>query len=66
VLTSELWAIRRSVEPILERICQMFLRLRGDSSKLTIIWDEITLQDLLEQAHAELYRAQANAITNGE
>lgn len=66
VLTSELWAIRRSVEPILERICEMFLRLRGDSSKLTIIWDEITLQDLVEQAHAELYRAQANAITNGE
>lgn len=63
-LTSELWAIRRSVEPALVRICELYLRMHGDSSKPQIIWDEITLQDLVEQAQAELYHAQAAALKN--
>ncbi len=64
VLTSELWAIRRTVEPVLVRICELWLRMHGDSSKPRIVWDDITLQDLVEQAQAELYRAQAAALKN--
>ena len=59
LLTSELWAIRRGVEPVIEQICEMWLRLRGSSEKPTIVWEDICLQDLVEEAHAELYRAQA-------
>jgi hypothetical protein len=33
--------------------------LQGSSAKPTIVWEDISLQDLVEEAHAELYRAQA-------
>lgn len=62
LLTSELWAIRRTVEPVLEQICRMWLRLNGDSSLPKIVWEDITLQDQVEEAQAELYRAQAAQI----
>lgn len=64
VLTSELWALRRAVEPALEQICTLWLRLHGDSSVPKIIWDDITLQDLVEEAQAALYRAQASQLLN--
>jgi len=66
VLTSELWALRRAVEPALMRICTLWLRLHGLAVTPKIVWDEITLQDLVEEAQAALYRAQAAQISNGE
>ncbi len=66
VLTSELWALRRAVEPSLLRICTLWLRLHGSAVMPTIVWDEITLQDLVEEAQASLYRAQAAQISNEE
>ena len=62
LLTSELWALRRAVEPVLRRICTTWLRLEGYLDKPRIVWDEISLQDLTEQAHAGLYRAQTAQI----
>ena len=62
LLTSELWAIRRSVEPVLLRICEMWLRLNGYGCEAEIVWDDISLQDTVEEAHAELYRRQAEKI----
>ena len=59
LLTSELWALRRTVEPVLVKICQTYLALEGMDPTVEIIWDEISLQDITEQAKAELYRAQA-------
>lgn len=59
LLTSELWALRRSVEPVLRKICRLWLRLEGFSDEMEIVWDEISLQDTLDEAHARLYRAQA-------
>ena len=58
LLTSELWAIRRAVEPALERICTLWLRLNGYACAPTIVWDEISLQDLTEEAQAGYVRAQ--------
>ena len=58
MLTSELWAIRRAVEPALRRICSLWLRLSGYGCEFEIQWDEISLQDTLDEAHAALYRAQ--------
>lgn len=66
LLTSELWAIRRAVEPALERICTLWLRLRGCGCTPRIVWDEISLLDLVEEAQAQLLRAQTNALTAKE
>ena len=64
MLTSELWAIRRAVEPALERICELWLRLNGFGGKPKILWDDICLQDLVEEAQAALYRAQTAQLVN--
>ena len=62
ILTSEITAVRRSLNPVLERICDMWFKLRGEKADYEIIWDEINLQDAVEEAHAELYRAQARSL----
>ena len=59
ILTSELWAIRRTVEPAIEKICRMYLALEGLDNRVEIHWDDISLQDITEEAKADLYRAQA-------
>ncbi len=59
ILTAEIWAIRRTVEPVLRRICKTFLALEGLDDRVEILWDDISLQDMTEEAQAELYRAQA-------
>lgn len=66
LLTSELWAVRRTVEPVLRRICQTWLRLEGYGGEAEIVWDEISLQDTLEESHAQLYRAQAAQLMKEE
>ena len=59
LLTSELWALRRTVEPAMRKICQTFLALEGMDNRVEIIWDDISLQDITQEAQADLYRAQA-------
>ena len=59
LLTSELWALRRMVEPALEQICRTYLALEGRDPQVEILWDEISLQDITEEAKADLYTAQA-------
>ena len=59
LLTNELWAIRRAVEPAIRKICRTFLVLEGLDPAVEIEWDEISLQDMAETARAELYAAQA-------
>ena len=59
ILTSELWAIRRTVQPAMERICRLYLALEGLDNRVEILWDDISLQDITQEAQAELYRAQA-------
>lgn len=64
LLTSELWAIRRAVEPALERICELWLRLNGCACAPKIVWDEISLQDLVDDAQAAYIRAQTAQLEN--
>ena len=59
VLTTELWALRRTVEPVVRKICRMFLALEGLDDRVEILWNDISLQDITEEAKAELYKAQA-------
>ena len=62
VLTSELWAYRRILTPVAEKICNTFLALNGCDAVCEMVWDDITLQDEKEQAHARLYNAQAKLL----
>ena len=66
VLTSELEAYRRILTPVIRKICVSYLRSMGYSCGVKVIWDDITLQDEVEQSRAELYRAQAEKIRRGE
>ena len=59
ILTSELWALRRTVEPAMVKICRCFLALEGLDDRVEIRWDDISLQDIQAEAAAELDRAQA-------
>lgn len=58
MLTSELWALRRTLTPTLERICKLWLALEGYGGGAQIVWDDISLQDMLDEAQAEFYRAR--------
>ena len=62
ILTSELEYYRRMLEPVISRICGMYLRLRGVYMPVQIVWENISLQDEVELAKAALYRAQAKAL----
>ena len=59
LLTSELWALRRTVEPAVAKICKTYLALEGLDPRVKILWNDISLQDITEEAKAELYQAQA-------
>lgn len=63
MLTSELWAIRRAVTPVIEKICRTQLRLKGYETKVQVEWEDICLQDMVEEAKAALYRVQAEKLT---
>ncbi len=66
ILTSEIAAIRRSLEPVVERICELWLRLKGYDDRVDIDWIDVNLQDEEAEARAALYRAQAGAIEEGK
>ena len=59
LLTSELWALRRTVEPAMRKVCKTYLDLEGLDDRFQIVWDDISLQDITQEAQADLYRAQA-------
>ena len=59
ILTSELWALRKTVEPALRKICKMYLATEGLDDRVQIQWNDISLQDMTEEARADLYKAQA-------
>jgi len=62
LMTSEITAIRRSLEPVVERICETWLRVHGWGGSVQVVWDDINLQDQVEEARAELYRRQADNL----
>lgn len=62
VLTTELEAYRRILNPVLLRIGKKYLEINGIGSSVEIVWDSITMQDETEMAKARLYDAQAEKI----
>ena len=62
LMTSELTAIRRGLEPVIEKICDLWLRMHGRSCGFEVCWDSINLQDSVEEARAALFEAQTQVL----
>ena len=66
IMTSELTALRRTLTPVVEKVCSLWLRMHGYDCPFQLEWEEINLQDQVEEAKAELYRQQARKLETGE
>lgn len=62
ILTSEIDYYRRTVEPVIRKICSLWLRLNGYADSFSIEWENVTLQDITELAQSRYYNAQAEKI----
>ena len=60
MLTSEITALRRTLEPVIERVCTLWLRMHG--CRAVVDWEDINLQDEVEEAKAALYLQQARKL----
>ncbi len=60
VMAAEIAAIRRTLTPVIDRICRLWLALNGYSCGHEVIWDEFSIRDEESQARAALYLAQAD------
>lgn len=62
ILSSELEAYRRILNPVIRKICDMWMRLNGIYEKYEIFWEKIDLKDGVQLANARLLNAQAEEI----
>ena len=62
ILTSEIDFYRREITPVIAKICDMWLRLKGYSCDFNITWDSVTLQDIAEIAQSNYDDAQTQKI----
>lgn len=62
LLTSELESYRRLLDPVIQKICRMWLCMNGYPEKVEILWDDISLQDMVILAEARLKNAQAEKM----
>lgn len=62
MLTSEITALRRTLEPAIGRVCALWLRLHGYGCRFKVDWEDINLQDEVEEAKAALYLQQARKL----
>lgn len=62
ILTSEIDAYRREIEPVILKICSLWFALHGYDAKAEIVWDNITLQDITELSRSRYYDAQTERI----
>ena len=62
MLTSEITALRRTLTPAVERVCALWLRMHGYGCRFMVDWEDINLQDEVEEAKAALYLQQARRL----
>ena len=62
ILTSEIDAYRRELEPIVLRICNTFLRLEGYDCPVQVEWEPLTLQDITALSQAALLDARTEQL----
>lgn len=61
-LTTELESYRRILTPVIKKICKMHLRAYGYTKGVDVIWNDITLKDMLDEANARYLNAKADEI----
>ncbi len=66
ILTSELEHYRYLLNPVISKLCNMWLAMNGYSTQHEIIWSNINLQDELELANARLINSQAEQLENNK
>ena len=64
MMTSEIWAIRRPLTHVVERICDLWMAMHGYADDYELVWDEVDLQDIVEEARARLYDAQTEELSH--
>lgn len=64
ILTSELEHYRYLLNPVISKLCSMWLAMNGYSTQHEIIWSNINLQDEVELANARLINSQAEQLEN--
>lgn len=62
ILTSELESYRTILTTAVLRVCDVYMRLHNIQDKVTLEWENISLQDEVEMANAALMRARAAAL----
>lgn len=62
MIIAEIKDMRRELEPGLERLIDLWLRLQGRAGKFRLAWSEVTLQDMRDTAEAAYRRALAEKI----
>ena len=58
--------IRRTLDPVIEKVCTLWLHMHGYACPVSVEWETINLQDAVEEAKAALYVAQAEKIYGEE
>lgn len=62
ILSSELESYRRLLNPIIKKICDMYLRLNNYQSDYEIVGEKIDLKDQLQSANSRFINAKAHEI----
>ncbi|MDR1628260.1 MAG: serine/threonine protein phosphatase [Oscillospiraceae bacterium] len=62
ILSSELEGYRRLLNPIINKICNIWLGLSGYISDYKIVWENVNLKDELQLSNARLNNAKAREI----
>ncbi len=62
ILTSEIEYFRSLLTPVIEKIACTQLRFLGSDSSVSVVWNNVSLQDETELAQARLWNAQAEKI----
>ena len=62
ILSSELESYRRLLNPVIKKICDTFLMIKGIQTEYKIIWNIIDLKDQLQIANTRLTNARALEI----
>lgn len=60
ILTSELDSFRRTLNPIISKICSLWLKLHAFDPSFSVEWNNINLQDEVELSKARLQNAMAH------
>ncbi len=65
ILTTELEYYRRLLTPVIETVCRTHLRAYGCTADCSVVWDDITLKDTVEEATARHLDAETQSILAG-